>query len=131
MELLVFSDVYLLNEEKMKSDAPIWVKGMLQKETEGGIPKLRVSEVADLQSLVCRKVKAIRFRMAPPDNGPGVLKVLKELIESHPGDCQIKLSVEVNGHKILLDLGESNCVGLEESFLLGARRLASHGIVLG
>lgn len=107
VELVVFPDVYQKAEIALRSDQPVIISGVLEKDGES--LKILVDEVRRIEDVML-KAKKVVFKIRPEMEGK--LALLRELVERHPGATPMVLRLSIPGLKSLVDVDVTEPTGL-------------------
>ncbi len=96
-EVLVFSSAFAANEEALKCNEPILIKGQYTEDgdMEARVGKLRANEVTRLLDARKRYVKKVAIEIDVTDVTNGELGRVKKILESNAGDCKTHLTLNV------------------------------------
>ena len=97
-EVLVFSSAFDANEEALKCNEPILIKGQYTEEgdLDARVGKVRTSEVTRLLEARKRYVRKVTVDIQASELTNGELKRVKSALKEHPGDCRTVLILEVD-----------------------------------
>ncbi|MEC9400198.1 MAG: DNA polymerase III subunit alpha, partial [Myxococcota bacterium] len=97
-EVLVFSSAFDANEEALKCNEPILIKGQYTEEgdLDARVGKVRTAEVTRLLEARKRYVRKVTVDIQASELTNGELKRVKNALKEHPGDCRTMLILEVD-----------------------------------
>ena len=97
-EVLVFSSAFAANEEALKCNEPILIKGQYteQGDLDARVGKVRAAEVTRLLEARKRYVRKVTVDIQASELTNGELTRVKSALKEHPGDCRTVLILEVD-----------------------------------
>ncbi|MFC1855060.1 DNA polymerase III subunit alpha [Thermodesulfobacteriota bacterium] len=95
LEVVVFSDIYDSAYSLLNSEAPILIKGDLDRNESSS--KLIATEVVDLSHAEESAADLVEFDILKDDGTIEKLNKLKEIIIEHPGNIRAELVIRVDG----------------------------------
>jgi DNA polymerase-3 subunit alpha len=106
-ELVVFPDTYSKMNSKLETESPVLVVGAV--EAERGEPKIIVESVEPIDEMYKRAKRVVVRLSRPLAESENFLRDLKKIFEAHPGDTEVRLSIDLAdlGHSVEMDLKDS------------------------
>ena len=103
----VFTRVYGECVDLLKSDAPVWIRGRVQREEDREEVRLRAEEVLSLDQLRIERTQAIWLKVPSELEDPkGKLEDLLKTLQRHQGATPVRVEVIKTGHsRTLLEIG--------------------------
>lgn len=96
-EVLVFSAAFDQNEEALKCNEPILIKGQYTEEgdLDGRVGKVRCAEVTRLLDARKRYVRKVTVSVEAAEIHNGELERIQQVLSAHPGSCRTVLVLDV------------------------------------
>ena len=96
-EVLVFSSAFAANEEALKCNEPILIKGQFTEDgdLESRVGKLRCAEVTRLLDARKRYVKKVSIEINVEEVTNGELGKIKNILQENKGDCKTHLTLNM------------------------------------
>ncbi|MEY5062766.1 MAG: polymerase alpha subunit [Verrucomicrobiota bacterium] len=104
MEVMIFPDLYRESGTFLKVGTPLVVGGSVDTDAEERI-RLRTSECVTLESAVVKWVTHIHLAPTREQLAGETMGKVKEIVAAQPGEVPIRLEVEADGKKVLLEAG--------------------------
>jgi DNA polymerase-3 subunit alpha len=97
VEVVVFPDVFARYAPVLNEDRPILITGEI--EASENAVKLRAQDIVALETVKQRSVRSIVIHINRHGISRANLLQLRDLIFRHPGECQLKFRVDLDGGK--------------------------------
>jgi len=104
MEVMIFPDLYREAGTSLKVGAPLVVGGSVDTDAEERV-RLRTSECVTLEAAIAKWVTHIYLLPTKEDLEGGKMSQIKDIVESQVGEVPVRLELEVEGEKVLLEAG--------------------------
>jgi DNA polymerase-3 subunit alpha len=104
MEVMIFPDLYRDAGTALKVGAPLVVGGSVDTDAEERV-RLRTSECVTLEAAIAKWVTHIYLLPTKEDLEGGKMAQVKAAVESQVGEVPVRLELEVEGEKVLLEAG--------------------------
>ena len=104
MEVMIFPDLYREAGTALKVGAPLVVGGSVDTDAEERV-RLRTSECVTLEAAIAKWVTHIYLLPTKEDLEGGKMAQVKAAVESQVGEVPVRLELEVEGEKVLLEAG--------------------------
>ncbi len=104
MEVMIFPDLYREAGTALKVGAPLVVGGSVDTDAEERI-RLRTSECVTLEAAIAKWVTHVYLVPTKEDLVGEKMGKVKEIVATHAGDVPVRLEVEVEGKKVLMEAG--------------------------
>jgi hypothetical protein len=104
MEVMIFPDLYRESGTFLKIGTPLVVGGSVDTDAEERI-RLRTSECVTLDSAVAKWVTHIHLVPTREQLAGDTMAKVKEIVAAQAGEVPIRLEVEAEGKKVLLEAG--------------------------
>jgi DNA polymerase-3 subunit alpha len=104
MEVMIFPDLYREAGTFLKVGTPLVVGGSVDTDAEERI-RLRTSECVTLESAVAKWVTHIHLVPTREQLAGDAMAKVKEIVAGHAGEVPIRLEVEAEGKKVVLEAG--------------------------
>jgi DNA polymerase-3 subunit alpha len=104
MEVMIFPDLYREAGTALKVGAPLVVGGSVDTDAEERI-RLRTSECVTLEAAIAKWVTHVYLVPTKEDLVGEKMGKVKEIVATHAGDVPVRLEVEVDGKKVLMEAG--------------------------
>ena len=134
-EVLVFSAAFAANEEALKSNEPILIKGQYTEDgdLEARVGKLRANEVTRLLEARRRYVRKVSIEIDVSEVTNGELDSVLEVLSAHRGGCKTHLTLnvphELGQGRTELVLPQTLWVNPSDELLTGLERIFRRKIV--
>ncbi|HIA03038.1 MAG TPA: DNA polymerase III subunit alpha [Myxococcales bacterium] len=98
-EILVFSKVFALAEELIKSGEPLLIKGSVQIEGDDDVRnfKLRATEISLLSAVRRERTSTVAFTIGTDTVVPEAVARIRQICNEHPGVCKVMVFVTLPG----------------------------------
>jgi len=96
IELIAFSQSYLMLAEKLKIDVPVVVRGVLRGEEESA-PKLAISSIQALEDIKLKLPESLRIKIPLHNPDAALLEKLHAVFLGAPGKGKVLLDLEEPG----------------------------------
>jgi DNA polymerase-3 subunit alpha len=93
--LIVFPDCYAKASRCLNGEAPVLVKGVLDKDERG--VKLKASKIIPLADAAQNLTTRLRLHLEAPGITREKLVLLRQALERRPGTCRVSLHLNVPG----------------------------------
>jgi DNA polymerase-3 subunit alpha len=104
MEVMIFPDLYRESGTFLKVGTPLVVGGSVDTDAEERI-RLRTSECVTLESAVVKWVTHIHLAPSREQLAGEAMAKVKEIVAGQAGEVPIRLEVEVEGKKVVMEAG--------------------------
>ena len=103
----VFTRVYAEAVDLLKGDAPVWIRGRLQKDEEREQVRLRAEEVLSLDQMRIERTQTVWLRLSGDlDDPQDKLSALQKTLQRHQGATPVRVEVHKPGHsRTVLEIG--------------------------
>ena len=104
MEVMIFADLYRDAGTALKVGTPLVVGGSVDTDAEERV-RLRTSECITLEAAMAKLVTHVYLLPTKEDLAGEKMAKVKEMVEAHSGDVPVRLELEVEGKKVLMEAG--------------------------
>ena len=104
MEVMIFPDLYREAGTSLKVGSPLVVGGSVDTDAEERV-RLRTSECITLEAAMAKLVTHVYLLPTKEDLAGEKMAKVKEIVEAHSGDVPVRLELEVEGKKVLMEAG--------------------------
>ena len=135
VEIVCFSSAFAENEEALKSDEPLLIKGTIKIEGDDGnvTHSVRLTEAMRLVDARKAKVRKVCIALDAENLDKKAMIKLADVLRRHPGGCATELTFQVHtdevaGHSIMT-LGDAFKVDPCDDLLIAVERLFGRRVV--
>jgi DNA polymerase-3 subunit alpha len=122
VEVVVFSDVYAANVERIKDGRPLLITGTAEPGEES--VKLLATDILYLDEVTMRLTKSIHFKVQVALSDSKHLESLKTILAQFKGDCPAYLHVVIpNQSETVMSLPKTLCVTPSRDLMLSVNQL--------
>jgi DNA polymerase-3 subunit alpha len=104
MEVMIFPDLYREAGISLKVGSPLVVGGSVDTDAEERV-RLRTSECITLEAAMAKLVTHVYLLPTKEDLAGEKMAKVKEIVEAHSGEVPVRLELEVEGKKVLMEAG--------------------------
>ena len=104
MEVMIFPDLYREAGTSLKVGSPLVVGGSVDTDAEERV-RLRTSECITLEAAMAKLVTHVYLLPTKEDLAGEKMAKVKEIVEAHSGDVPVRLELEIEGKKVLMEAG--------------------------
>ena len=104
MEIMIFPDLYREAGMALKVGSPLVVGGSVDTDSEERV-RLRTSECITLEAAMAKLVTHVHLVPTREQLAGEAMAKVKEIVGGHQGETPMRLEVEVEGKKVLMEAG--------------------------
>ena len=104
MEIMIFPDLYRESGMALKVGSPLVVGGSVDTDAEDRV-RLRTSECITLEAAMTKLVTHVHLAPNREQLAGEAMARVKEIVAAHSGDTPMRLEVEAEGKKVLMEAG--------------------------
>jgi DNA polymerase-3 subunit alpha len=128
LEMIVFPDCYSSSADFLKSESPVLVKGVVDKDERG--VKLKATQVAPLDQAAHTMTARLRLKVEATGFTRDTMVQLRQTLEKHRGACRVSLHLSVPGKgEAVLALPDHYRVAPSPEFTDAVNSLFGHSVV--
>ena len=129
VDAIIFPEAYKRLAEKLKSEAPVYVKASVRIE-EGAQPKIAISNIVSLDEVKPKLPKQIRIKVPLDGATPGTIDALYAVCRERKGEARVLFDLEKpQDFMAVMEVGDSYNVQADRAFINRVEELCGRGAV--